>query len=595
LTEDGEEALRALDPTYAAWHHAVRPPGKEVGPAVDRLADDLRHFSEWAGPARGSNNWALAGAKTRGGRPLLANDPHLDAKLPTHWYLASVRCPEWAVAGATLVGGPAVLAGHNGHCAWGLTAGLVDNTDLFLEEIDGDRVRHGGAWVECLVREEVIRVKGASPVTERVLTTPRGPVIGPALFDVPAALSLAATWLRAVKVRGFFTINRARDFASFREEFRYWPVASQNVAYADAGGTIGWQLIGDAPVRKKGYGALPLSGADPEAGWEDGLVPFEQMPHMESPACGWLASANNRHLPEGEGPFLGLDFIDGYRIHAIGRALSGDEKWDVASTMRLQTDQRALAWDELRPAMMSAEVDGMARQGQEMLREWDGVASADSPAAAVYELWLAGMIRAVARAKAPKSWEWVIGRPLGPLSAYNFNCYRRTAHLVKLIREEPAWKGTVGRVLAETMELLRHRYGRNPKRWAWGRIRTLVMHHPLGKAGGLMGGIMRRVFDLGPVPCGGDADVINQAAVLPLDPLAPADNIASMRMVVDVGAWQNSRWVLPGGQSGNPLSPHYRDLFPVWQRGDGVPIAFTPAEAEAAAVETLRLEPVVMA
>jgi penicillin amidase len=129
---------------------------------------------------------------------------------------------------------------------------------------------------------------------------------------------------------------------------------------------------------------------------------------------------------------------------------------------------------------------------------------------------------------------------------------------------------------------------RDPARWKWGEVRNLVLHHPLARAGHL-GRMLGKVFNLGPIPCGGDADVINQAAVLPLLPLAPADNIPSLRVVIDVGAWHNSRFVLPGGQSGNPLSPHYADQFVLWQRGEGVPIAFTLEEMKAAAVQTLEL------
>jgi penicillin amidase len=588
LTEDGEEALRVLDPSYPEWHPVTAPPGASAGPALDHLAGEVRCFLEWAGPASGSNNWAISGKMTATGRPILANDPHLDARLPSPWYLASLRCPQWAVAGATIVGGPAVLAGHNGHAAWGLTAGLVDNTDLFLEEVEGSRVKQGDGWVECPVREEVIHVKGGSPVTERVVVTPRGPIVGPGLPSAPSGLSLRAAWLDPVKVRGFFGLHGVRSFAELREAFRHWPVSSQNVLYADASGVIGWQLVGDAPVRGKGHGALPGRGSDPAAGWV-GKVPYEEMPHLEQPECGWLATANNRPLADGKGPFLGVDFVDGYRMTSIVRELTTPRKWDLATTMRLQTSQRVMAWEELREAVLGAEVDDLGRQGQDLLKPWDGVASEGSAAAAVYEVWLAGMIRAVARSLAPNSWEWVVGKELGPLTPYNFGCFRRTAHLVKLIRTEARWSSSIGRELGEAVRFLRGKFGPDPRWWAWGRIRPLVMHHPLSKAGGMLGGLLRRIFNLGPVPCGGDADVINQAAAMPLNPLAPTDNIASMRMVVDVGAWENSRWVLPAGQSGNPLSPHYADLLPLWQRGEGVAIAFTPADVEAASAETLRL------
>src|SRR5262249_33241654 len=152
----------------------------------------------------------------------------------------------------------------------------------------------------------------------------------------------------------------------------------------DASGTIGWQLVGEAPVRKKGHGALPQSGANLGAGWRPEPVPFEQMPHCESPECGWLATANNNPQPEG-GPFLSLDFLEGYRFQGVGQGLQARDDWDIASTMQLQMDERALAWLELREHVLGVEVQGPALEGQKLLREWDGVVSEGSPAASVYE------------------------------------------------------------------------------------------------------------------------------------------------------------------------------------------------------------------
>ena len=148
------------------------------------MTADLAVFTAVARTGSGSNNWVLAAQRTATGRPLLANDPHLDARIPSHWYLAHLRTPAWAVAGAAFVGGPGILSGHNGHAAWGLTAGLIDNTDLFWEQIgpDGRSVREGDTFVPCEVREEVIHVRNVGPITETVLVTPRGPLISPAFI-----------------------------------------------------------------------------------------------------------------------------------------------------------------------------------------------------------------------------------------------------------------------------------------------------------------------------------------------------------------------------------------------------------------------------
>lgn len=583
LLLDGPEALAAVDSSYAAHHPAIIPPGAEVGPALDRLAADINCFLAVTGAGSGSNNWVVDGSRTATGRPLLANDAHLDAGLPSHFYLVAARNDEHLVAGASLVGGPAILAGHNGQIAWGLTAGLVDNTDLFLESVhtNGTWIRHGDSWIECETVDEVIHVKGADPVVERVLLTPRGPIVSPVLPETPYTLSLCATWLQPRKVRGLFTLHRARCWDTFRNECRHWPISSQSLVFASSNGSIGFQLLGEAPVRQgsssaEAYGLLPRPGWDSSACWESEPVPFEQMPHLYRPECGWIATANNRHTPEGVGPYLGSDFIDGYRAVTLAQALQSRQDWTVERFQALQMDQRTAAWDELRPYVLQLD------EVPEELQRWDGRLQADSRAAAIYERWLIETQVRITKQLAPRSWDWVVGRGLTALTPYNFGCYRRTGHLVALLRREfERWR-------PELQEALRLALA---TRGTWGEQRPLVMHHPLSKAGGLLGSAMACIFNLGPVPYGGDADVINHAAVLPMQPTAPTDNIAALRMVIDVGNWTASRWVLPGGQSGNPFSPHYRDQFPLWLRGQGVPIPLTPQEIPPSERTTLELLP----
>jgi penicillin amidase len=594
LLEDGPDALAALDPAYPTWLPVIDPPGKEAGPALARLAEDLKQFTAVVRTG-GSNNWAVAANRTATGRPIVANDPHLAAHLPPHWYLLQARTPQWAVAGASFLGGPAVQAGHNGFAAWGVTAGLIDNTDLFREQIgpDGRSVRQGDGFVPCEVREEVIAVKGESSVTEQVLITPRGPIISPTLHGVSEALSLRAVWLDPRPLDGTLRLHRARSFDEFHKAAEHWPAASQCMVYADRTGVIGWQMFGQAPKRRKGWGLIPLPGWEPDAGWEADLVPASELPHVQNPAAGFVVTANNQPLPDGIGPYLGVDWLDGYRAATINRELSARADWDVPRTLALQMNQRAIAWDDLREAVLSApDSDADARQALAMLRDWDSHVAIDSPAATVYELFLSEMEGRVARAKAPRSFAAALGEPFGPITPYNFLCFRRTGHLARLLREQPAgwfarpWPEETADALAAVIRRLRSQHGGDPVGWAFGRLRPLVLRHTLGRKPWLAS-----IFNLGPIPFGGDADTINQGAVLPLDPLAPVDNIASLRMVVDVGAWGNSRFSLPGGQSGNPLSPHYDDLFPLWQRGEGVPMAWTKEEIRRAAVETLELAP----
>lgn len=597
LSEDGPEAVAALDPAYPDWLPATGPPGVAAGPVVDRLAEDLNVFTATAGYGGGSNNWALAAERTATGRPLVANDPHLAPLLPPHWYLAHVRTPDWAAAGACFAGAPGFPVGHNGFAAWGVTAGLVDNTDLFLEEIDPEErtVRQGDDFIPCEVRREVIQVKGGAPVEEEVLITPRGPIVGPALAGEPGAISLRATWLDPRPAAGLLQLHRATSFEAFRRTFEQWPALSLNVVYGDTSGCIGWQLVGEAPRRRKGWGTLPLPGWSRETGWTGEIVPFDEMPHLSNPATGFVATANNQPTQADGGPFLGIDWIDGYRLARIVEALDSRRDWDLPGTQRLQIDQKSIPWQELRDLILAAPVPpgaGEARQALSLLEAWDGVLGAGSPAAAVFELWLAEMIRRVVAARAPRAAEWALGAGFTPLAPNSILAMRRTGHLVRLLREQPegwferSWPEEMADALAAAVHSLKGRFGSDPQRWAWGQVRQLTLIHPVGSRPPLS-----RVFNLGPFPWGGDANTVGQAAAPPADPTANPVAIASLRMVVDVGNWEASRFALPGGQSGNPFSPHYADQLPFWQRGEGIPIAWSPAAVERATAATLRLVP----
>jgi penicillin amidase len=349
--------------------------------------------------------------------------------------------------------------------------------------------------------------------------------------------------------------------------------------------------MGTAPRRRRGWGLLPAAGWDPRAGWEEGPVPFADMPHKLDPPEGFLATAND--APEGLAPgvFLGADWLDDHRARRIREVLSSRTDWDVPSTQELQRDLLTLPWRGMRGAVLSAVAgEPLAAEALALLGGWDGRVSADSPAATVYELFVAEMARRVAKARAPRGWRWALGAGFSEVLPRSLFGVRRVGHLVRLLRERPAgwlprpWPVEVGEALAGVVRLLRSRYGRAPARWAWGRVRPLTFRHPLG-----VRPLTARLFNLGPVPGAGDADTVAQASVDPLDATAAPGFVASLRVVIDVGAWDASSFALPGGQSGNPLSPHYDDLFGLWQRGEGVRIPWSAGQAERA--ETLELTP----
>jgi penicillin amidase len=588
LRADGRDALLALeaaDPSLLRDERLERD--LDLLEGASTFAAAANHAVRVAGAGAASNNWAIAPSRTKSGRAIVCGDPHLAPTLPAPWYLVHVRTPTWAMSGASLVTQPIVSYGHNERVAWALTAGHVDNTDLFVERLgpDGTTVREGDRFVTCEARDEIIRVKSAPDVRERVLVTPRGPIVSPALGK-KHVLSLRGTWMAARPVGGYDTW-RARSVEEARRSFTSYPATSENRVFADVDGGIAWQMVGDAPVRKRGSGLLPMIGWDRASGWEDDPVPFDDMPRAIDPKEGFVASANQ--LPRHDGKrFFGADWLDDRRYRRIVERLAERTDWDVASCAALQLDRTSIAWRELRDAVLPH----AAGEARSLLGAWDGVVAPDSAAAAVFELFFAEMMVRVARAKAPNAWRAAIGEGTNAVLVHGIMALRRVDHLVRLLREKPdgwftrGWQAEMHDAFTAAIDTLRREAGADPRDWEWGRVRPLVLRHPFGAKRPF-----DRIFDLGPIAVGGDVTTIPQASVDFADPLGDPIGVANLRMVVDVGAWENGRYVLAGGQSGNPLSPHYADMLPLWERGEGVPIAWSPASVLAAARNTLRLVP----
>ena len=598
---DGPEALRALDERAA--HDLPTTVGLPEGEHAARaLAADLDALARWVPVGGASNNWAVAGSRTRSGRPLVANDPHLPPSLPTFWYLAHVTCPDWSVAGAALPGTPAIAAGHNGYGAWGTTAGHCDETDLFLEQLrrDGD-----GAWsvldgddvVPAPVRREVISVRGGESHVEEVVVTPRGPIVGPALDGAPHGLSLAATWLDPDPIEGYLALPRARGVDDFREAFRAWPGMSLNVVWGDVDGHIAWQLAGGLPIRRTGHGTLPLPGWVEQVGW-DGRVAFDDLPHVVDPPEGRVATANNVPAPHGDGtggagPFLGVDHLEGYRVAAIHEVLDERDDWDVTATLAAQQDTRSLPWRRARPVLVERPrpADPDAAVAWSVLAAWDGDVAADSPGAAVYELTMAALRRTIMATIAPRSAATLLAHaPVPGLVDDALGGLRGMAHTLATL-EDPRGLLDVDRAVEDALAAAVRRlraYGDHVDDWAWGRVRPLRLHHPVSATARFLA----PVFDRGPFPLGGDSHTIPQASPMPSDPIGSDPiGVVSLRMAVDLGDLEASRWVLPGGQSGDPSSPHYDDQLAVFLAGGAIPIPWSDAAVAQATRHTLTLTP----
>lgn len=608
LLSDGPDAVRDLDP-LGKDKETGRQGAKEIktnlspnllvslSPCLAKLAEDLAMLQHIAPLGGGSNNWVLAGTRTTSGKPILASDPHLSPGVPPPWYVAHIRTPDGAAVGAGIPGAPGIAIGHNGFAAWGVTAGLTDNTDLFIETLgtDGVSVREvDGSFTPCEVAKETIRVKGAADVVEDVLVTPRGPLVTPLLPGVSQALSFRAVWLDPLPVDGLLSAVKADSFESFKAPFKDWPVLPLHIVYGDTKGTIGRLLTGQLPRRKRGHGIVPLPADAAGVGWEAELLPLDEMPCETNPERGFLATANEKPPTSAAAPFLGLDFIDDFRARTITDELSKRSDWTIADTLRLQCNVRSIPWEELRPLILAIETeDASAKQGLALLRSWNGEIEANSPAATVFELFTAEMCVRVAKAKAPNGWRIALGESEFGAIKHNLFCDRRVGHLIHLLREQPggwfarSWPEELADALATVTRKLQREVGPGEAYWGWGHLRLLRCDHPLFRKSRVLG----PAFNLGPVPLAGDSNTISQAGARPTEPLAFTHNIANLRMAIDLADLAASRFILCGGQSGNPCSPHYDDQFPLWQAGDSIPLPWDRNAIIRDAKATLRLLP----
>jgi penicillin G amidase len=538
--------------------------------------------------SEGSNNWAVAGARTATGRPILANDPHRMLSLPSLRYLAHVVSPDGDVIGGGEPMLPGVSFGHNGRIAFGLTVLPIDHEDLYVYELDragGCRYRYRAGWEEMQVERQTIAVRGAPPVEVVLKFTRHGPVV----HEAPArnaAFAVRAAWLEPgmVPYLGGPALLRARDWEGFRSAARHWGAPGENLVYADVEGNIGWQPAGRVPIRRNWDGLLPVPG-DGRFEW-DGFAAADSLPHELNPRRGWVATANQFNVAPSStgGVNLSFEWEPPFRQCRIAEALEGEQRLSVAASAELQNDYLCLAAREVVPLLDELRSDDRrVRSAISLLQRWDGRLAADSVAAAVFELWFRGPLRRAL-------FERALGDRLSRDEArqavaavMDDESVLADARIeLELLRAGAAsLQPELESSLREAMLTLERRLGGDLESRQWGRIHHAAFEHPLTELG----------FDLprvGPAPRGGGCDTVGNTTYR-ADFLETVG--ATLRLVLDVGEWDRSVAMNSPGQSGDLSAPHAADLFARWAADESVPLVYTRAAVEAVTSRRLVLEP----
>jgi penicillin G amidase len=515
-------------------------------------------------PRPGSNAWAVSGARSATGKAILANDPHLEFSIPAPWYLVHLKAPGLDVTGASLPGIPAVIIGHNDRIAWGVTNLQFDVQDLYREQIDLQSGRYvfRGQLEQARLERGAIAVKGERPLEFNAWVTRHGPIF---LSDENHAYALRWT---AADPSGFefpfLDIDRAHNWEDFTAAIARYPGPAQNFVYADAEGNIGYHAGGHLPIRPDHCeGDVPADGASGECEWQ-GPIPFEELPQSFNPPSGMIVTANQNPFPADYRYPVSGNFAPGDRAREIRALLESRAKWQPEQMLIVQKDvysaflhfltrQLVAAWDssKVKPPEQ--------REAVELLHGWNGQMEKGTAAPMLAALLYQQLRLAIAERAAP-----------GLGAEYAFPM--APSVIERLLRERPGdwfpdYSQLLMKSLAAAIEEGAKIQGSKVSRWDYGQYNEITITHPVDSHLPLIG----KYFNIGPVPMSGSSTTVKQTTLR----LGP-----SMRMVVDLGDLDHSLANITIGESGQRLSPHYRDQWNAYYGGTSFPMQYHSLNAK---------------
>ncbi len=544
-------------------------------------------------PTDASNIWAVSGARTQSGSPIIANDPHLGFQAPSVWYFAGIKAPGLEIFGATVPGVPLHMLGHNADVAWGITTTHSDTSDLFIEKLTPD----GGSYETpdgpraFSERSETIAVRFGDPVTLTVRESRHGPIVTdilrrPAgmndLIPEPYALSLSAA-LFAPQDRsadGVYGMNHAKDAPAFIEAVRLFHAPHQNMMFADRTGAMGYVAPGRVPLRKAGNGLVPVPGWDGTHDWA-GWIPFDELPRASGTDRDVIINANNKMVSDTYPNLLAARWPDPYRAMRIADVLSKEKIVTADATAELQLDIVSVMAREMLP-LMAARTTAKTPQERELLerlKAWDGTTDAGRPEPLMFAVW-------IERVKTQ-----ILADDLGDMMRTFGGA--RPELLRTILTADQSWCDDLATAETETCEAQLSAAWSQTVDWLtaqgapgelrWGDFHQATFGHLLFENFPLIDelGLLR-------IPTGGDNFTVNRGSFAASVSPRPFRHFhgASLRAIYDLNDLAQSRFALAGGQSGHLLSKDYGSLLVPWAEG-----RYFTAPAEASAARRLTLQP----
>jgi penicillin G amidase len=571
-----------------------------LGTGFLRTAQAFRLFQGAPGILGGSNAWAVSPRKSATGKVLLANDTHLQLQCPSRFYELHLSAPGYDVGGFSIPGIPGVVVGRNARVAWGLTNVMADDADFYIERIDSaDTTQYlsPDGWKRLGIRQEDIAVRGDTAVSVVIRSTRHGPIV----TDIhtmlqkttfPFVASMRWTGLEVSdQIDAFSRINRAGNWGEFLAGVREFSGPGQNFVYGDIDGNIGYWCGVRLPVRGKQNSTLPLPGWDRTVDWK-GYVPFEQLPHRFNPPEGYIASANNK-LVDDSYPYHISDLWEPpSRIVRLREVLGREGTFTAADFAQLQNDRVSPYAREMLPFILRAFQDsslGMPEQDLVFayLRNWNFTFGPEDIATSIYEQFLVCLLKNIYLDEMGDDLfhDFVILVNV-PIRVTSRLLADGTSLWFDDVRTEQAETrdDIIRKSFREALTELRGRFGSEMKTWRWGEMHTVTLNHPFGLRKPL-----DKVFSIGPFPYGGGSTALVSGEFSFNKPFEVMVG-ASLRQIVDFSRPGETLRILPSGQSGQVLHPHYDDQTHLWLNGMYRTFRTTPGST-ASGGENLVLEP----
>lgn len=574
---------------YNAYRTTVKFQKEDIVPAYQNTVAEAGVLSLYEGKndslAIGSNNWVVKGELMADGNTYMANDPHRTIAVPSLRYMTHLVAPGWNVIGGGEPEIPGISIGHNEYGSWGLTVYRTDGEDLYVYELNPDnpnQYKHKGAWVDMVQVSETIKIKGQEDHTVQLSYTLHGPVT---LIDTDnnVAYAVRCAWLEpgGSPYLASLRMDQAKTWEEFREACNYSHIPGENMMWADKKGNIGWQAVGIAPIRKNFSGLVPVPG-DGRYEW-DGYLPIIEKPHAFNPAAGFLATANQNVTPEDYTHWdaVGFSWSDPYRGNRVNEVLGANKKMTMEDMKALQTDYLSIPARILVPMLEPLVFTDKAAAAQTALTNWDYRLEANSIPAAIYVAW-ENQIKALANERfIPEA-----GKGLVPGI--------QMKRIMDWIAAPDARFGAnpildrnifLNNAFTSAVADLEKNLGADMTQWQYGQAdnKHTYMEHALSDA---VNAETRAKLDLGPLPRGGNA----------YTPGSTGGNLrqssgASFRMIVNTGDWDAAIGTNGPGQSGNPESPFYNNLFEPWAKDQYFPVYYSRSKIDAVAASTKILLP----